>query len=291
MPITIIRASSGATGVSAVTPFDWTRDKLMYQQWQTWSEWARHAAVAMEGDSEASKVHSFYNWIGKGSSVIENWKRKGTLIPQADYAKLEPDQRKDKYSSEKLESYFIIFEQMLAPRSNPLLAVKDLHCLRQNSMTAGEFYSQAHKIVQRCNFPNKEAEERAVRDALYLGMRSQKVKDKCINFINDSEELTIDFIMKHLEVEDSNSHHKSLSQMDSTMGVNFMSYDHGKGKGKDIRNMVPKEMLQHIDHKMDLDPKFHRQWRKVWKMWKIQTPSWTKVNHTVVIASVAASLT
>ena len=96
-------------------------------------------------------------------------------------------------------------------------------------MNAGEFYSQAHEIIQRCNFSNKEAEERAIRDALYLGMRSQKVKDKCINFMNDGEELTIDFIIKHLEVEDSNSHHKSLSQMDSTTGVNFVCYDHRKG--------------------------------------------------------------
>ena len=60
---------------------------------------------------------------------------------------------------------------MLTLRSNPLLAVEDLHCLKQNSMTAGEFHSQAHNIVQRCNFPNKEAEDRAISDALYFGMR------------------------------------------------------------------------------------------------------------------------
>ena len=183
MPTTIIRASSGATGVSAVTPFYWIRDKLVYQQWQIWSEQARHAAAA---DCEASKVHYFYNWIGAGTSAIEGWKRKGALTPQEKYDKLKE----------------------------------------------GEFYSQAQEIVQRCIFPSRAAEERAIRDALCLGMRSQRVKDKCINFINDGEELTIDFIMKHLEVEDSNSHHKSLSQMDSTTGVNFMSYDHKKGKGK-----------------------------------------------------------
>ena len=179
----------------------------------------------MEGDIEASKVHYFYNWIGEGSSTIYNWMRKGTLISQEHFDKLTPEQR-------KLESYFILFKQMLSPRSNPLLAVEDLHSLKQNSRTTGEFYSQAHKIVQRCNIPNKEAKERAIRDTLYLGMRSQIVKDKCINFMNDGEELTTEFIMRHLEVEDSNSHHKSLSQMDSTTSVNFMSYDHRKGKGK-----------------------------------------------------------
>ena len=46
------------------------------------------------------------------------------------------------------------------------------------SLRKGEFYSQAQEIVQRCIFPNRAAEERAIRDALCLGMRSQRVKDK-----------------------------------------------------------------------------------------------------------------
>ena len=37
IPVTI-KTSSGATGVSVVTPFDLTRDKKTYQLWQTWSE-------------------------------------------------------------------------------------------------------------------------------------------------------------------------------------------------------------------------------------------------------------
>ena len=64
IPTTIIRASSGTTGVTAVTPFDWTRDKQMYQWWQTWSDQVRHAAVAMEGDGQkckfCGKVGHFY---------------------------------------------------------------------------------------------------------------------------------------------------------------------------------------------------------------------------------------
>ena len=82
-------------------------------------------------------------------------------------------------------------------------------------------------------------------------MNSQKVKDKCINFMNDSEELTINFIMKHLEVEDSDSHHKSLSQMSSTTGMNFMAYDHRQNKGKRHKKHEEKEMPKHRDHKMD----------------------------------------
>ena len=33
-------------------PFDWTKDKAIYQRWQIQSEKARHTRDAMKGDSE-----------------------------------------------------------------------------------------------------------------------------------------------------------------------------------------------------------------------------------------------
>ena len=48
-------------------------------------------------------------------------------------------------------------------------------------------------------------------------MDSQKARDKVINLINEEGKvLTVDFLMNQLEIEDCNSHHKSLSQLDST---------------------------------------------------------------------------
>ena len=44
--------------------------------------------------------------------------------------------------------------------------------------------------------------------------------------------------MNQLEIEDCNSHHKSLSQLDSTTSVNFVPYDHRQNKrGKNKKNM------------------------------------------------------
>ena len=42
--------------------------------------------------------------------------------------------------------------------------------------------------------------------------------------------LTVDFLMNQLEIEDCNSHHKSLSQLDSTTSVNFVLYDYRQNK-------------------------------------------------------------
>ena len=114
---------------------------------------------------------------------IESWKNSRTLINQAAYDELE--NKEGKYSSERIESFFTLFELLLAPKSNPLLAVEDLHFAKQGSMTSGEFHSHIVKIAKRCQFPNPEAEERAIRDAIFLGMNSQQARDKAINLMNE----------------------------------------------------------------------------------------------------------
>ena len=100
-------------------------------------------------------------------------------------------------------------------------------------MTSGEFHSHIVKIAKRCQFLNPEAEERAIRDAIFLAMNSQLARDKAINLMNEEgKELKVEFLMNQLAVEDCNAHHKSLSQLNSTSSVNFAAYDHRQNKGK-----------------------------------------------------------
>ena len=56
-------ASSRAAGTTTHEKFDWTRDKSIYQQWQVWSTQARHIMDAMEGYTEAAKVHYLQLWL------------------------------------------------------------------------------------------------------------------------------------------------------------------------------------------------------------------------------------
>ena len=176
---TSLKVTSGANGFKVMDPFDWTKDKAIYQRWQLWSEKARLTLDAMEGDSEKTKISYFHHWInGEGMGHIESWKNNKTLIHQSEYDGLEEHQKEGKYSSEQIESYFILFESLLAPKSDPFLAVEELHLTKQGSMTSGEFHSHIVKIAKRCQFPNPEAEERAIRDAIFLGMNSQCARVK-----------------------------------------------------------------------------------------------------------------
>ena len=138
-------------------PFDWTKDKAIHQRW--WSEKARHAPEAMEGDSEKTKISYFHHWVdSEGMAQIESWKNNKTLLKQKDFDKLEETQREGKYSLDRIESYFTLFEPMLAPKSNSLLAVEELHFAKQDSMNSGEFHAHVVKIMKRCKFPCTKAE-------------------------------------------------------------------------------------------------------------------------------------
>ena len=122
---------------------------------------------------------------------------------------------------------------MLGPKSNPLLAVEELHFTKQGSMNSGELYAHVVKITKRCKFPCTKAEERAIRDTIFLGMNSTKARDKAINLMNEEgKELTVDFLMQQLEIEDCNAHHESVFQLDTSMSVNFAAYDCRQKKGK-----------------------------------------------------------
>ena len=121
--------------------------------------------------------------------------------------------------SEKVKSYFTLFESLLAPRSNPLLVVAELCFAKQGSMDSGEFHAPVVKIT--------------VRDTIFSGMNSTWARDKAINLMNEEgKEIIVEFPIQQLALEDCNAQHKSLSQLDSTTSVNFAAYDHRQNRGK-----------------------------------------------------------
>ena len=219
-----LKVTSSSEGFRVMDPFDWTRDKNIYQRWQLWSHKAKLALDAMKGDNEKTKIY-LHHWLdGKGISKIKGWKNSKILISQEEYDSLSERERKGKHSFDKIESYFTLCENILTPRSNPLLAVEELHLAKQGSMTSEEFYSHILQVVKRCQFPNQEAEERAVRDTIFIGMNSQWARDKAISLMNEEgKEVTVDFLMNH------------LSQINSSSSVNMDAYDRRQNRGKSSR--------------------------------------------------------
>ena len=107
-------------------------------------------------------------------------------------------------------------------------------------MTSEEFHSHILQIVKRCQFLCQQAEERAIRDAIFIGMNSQWARDKAINLMNEEKkEVTVEFLMNHLAVEDGNTQHKFLSQINSSSSMNMIAYNHRQNRGKSNRAKQP----------------------------------------------------
>ena len=284
LPMTL-KVTSASDGFKVMDPFDWTLDKNVYQRWQLWSHKAKLALEAMEGDTEKTKISYLHHWLnGEGISKIEGWKNSKTLISQAEYDAL--GSKTGKYSLDKIESYFTLCELTLTPRSNPLLAVEDLYLAKQGSMTSGEFHSHILKIVKRCQFPCQQAKERAVRDAIFMGMNSQRARDKAINLMNEEgKEVTVEFLMNHLAVEDGNTQHKFLSQINSSSSMNFAAHDHRQNRGKSNKAKQPngRNGAQNKSRVADFFiyhptiQKTPRYGRQVYEMWKTRTSARPKM--------------
>ena len=66
-------------------------------------------------------------------------------------------------------------------------------------------------------------------------MNSQWARDKAINLMNEErKELTVEFVMNQLAVEDCNAYHKSLSQLNSASSMNFAVDEVDKTKARVI---------------------------------------------------------
>ena len=64
-------------------------------------------------------------------------------------------------------------------------------------------------------------------------MNSQWARDKAINLMNEeAKELTVEFLMNQLAIEDCNTQHKILPQLNSSSSMNFAAYDRKQNKGK-----------------------------------------------------------
>ena len=110
---TSLKVSSGANGFKVMDPFDWTKDKSIYQRWQLWSEKARITIDAMEGDSERTKISYFHHWINEeGIGHIESWKNGKTFICQSAYDELEEEEKEGKYSSEYRKLLYTVSPQV-----------------------------------------------------------------------------------------------------------------------------------------------------------------------------------
>ena len=61
----------------------------------------------------------------------------------------------------------------------------------------------------------------------------------------EGKEVTVEFLMNHLAVEDGNTQHKFLSQINSSSSVNFAAYDCRQNRGRATNQNSQMEEMGH----------------------------------------------
>ena len=84
----------------------------------------------------------------------------------------------------------------------------------------------------------------------------------------EGKEVTVEFLMNHLAVEDGNTQHKFLSQINSNCSVDFAAYNHRQNRGKSNK---PKQPSGRNGHRINQEcrllhlPPNHPENPQVWK--------------------------
>ena len=117
-------------------------------------------------------------------------------------------------------------------------------------------------------------------------MNSQRTRDKANNLMNEeAKELTVEFLMNQLAIEDCNAQHKILSQLNSNSSVNFAAYNHRQNKGKNNKSKPVSGKNQGQNNYGAQGSSIHsqpsktnpRNGRGVYEMWKARAPARTEV--------------
>ena len=59
------------------------------------------------------------------------------------------------------------------------------------------------------------------------------------SYEREGKQVTVEFLLNHLAVEDGNTQHKFLSQLDSNSSMNMIAYDRRQNRGKSNRVKQP----------------------------------------------------
>ena len=61
----------------------------------------------------------------------------------------------------------------------------------------------------------------------------------------EGKQVTVEFLLNHLAVEDGNTLHKFLSQLNSNSSVNMIAYDHRQNRGRATKQNSQMEGMGH----------------------------------------------
>ena len=147
---------------------DWSSSGDLYRRFQTFKQQCSLIFRSpLAAKSEAYKVDMLLLWAGEKGLEIYNT---AVFAEDGDNVKLEP-------VWEALEGY-------ARPRSNKILAIFQLRCLKQGDMTLEEFVTRSRTLIEEGGYEG-DAKEEELRNVLVFGMKSDKARREAIGVGNN----------------------------------------------------------------------------------------------------------
>ena len=78
-----------------------------------------------------------------------------------------------------IATYWELFEGYIHPQTNQLLAVVELKCLFQGSMSLEDFHTKALCLVTQAGYEG-DAKEKILRDTIISGIAREKIRSKIV---------------------------------------------------------------------------------------------------------------
>ena len=148
--------------VSHGPKMDCKQDSGLYSWFLDWKE---ECNLILEGPLKKMSVEEKANYLRLWAGSIGR-KHINSLKPS------EANLKKPSYLFDRREEY-------CKPKSNTLLAAIELKRLEQGEMSLPEFITKTTLLVHSCAYPS-QARDRILRDAIVLGIKSEKAYYKCV---------------------------------------------------------------------------------------------------------------
>ena len=171
-------------------------------------------------------------WMGReGKPLLNKWTSTGRI----DFTNAEETPATGGRPRIPLSNGFIIqtfwdlLEEELKPKGNKLISILELlsNKSKQGSRPLNDWLSYVYNLVETCNYG--DSKERIIRDILFNGCASSKVRD---SIIKKGDQITLAEVLDILQAEDAAaSTHHTLKEIDSTprmdpvASVHYASYE------------------------------------------------------------------
>ena len=157
-------------------------------------DWKEACNLILEGPLKKKSVEEKSNYLRLWAGSIGR-KHINSLKPS------EANLKKPSFLFEKIEEY-------CKPKSNTLLAATELKQLEQGDMSLPKFITKTTLLADSCAYPS-QARDRILRDAIVLGIKSEKAYYKCVEKGSD---LTLEEVLEIAQSEDSTQHQVQASR-------------------------------------------------------------------------------